>query len=149
MTPLPHHYTVTVAGGPADAVTTTGPRLQPFELDAPAEFGGPGDQWSPETLLPSALAGCFVLTFRGVARASKLEWMFIQCEVTATLERVDQATQFTHFVLHAQLQVDERADRLLALRVLDKAHRGCLIGNSLKASIELRTELVTKVASAA
>jgi len=149
VTPLPHYYSVSVSGGPADAFTSTGPRLQPFELDAPAEFGGPGNQWSPETLLTSAVAGCFMLTFRAIARASKLEWMFLQCEVTATLERVEQATQFTHFLMHVRLQVDPRVDRMLAQRVLEKAHRGCLVANSLKASVDLRTELITNVATAA
>jgi hypothetical protein len=57
---------------------------------APAEFGGPGDQWSPESLLAGAIASCFALTFRFVARAQKvcrhvLERAEHECLITNSL----------------------------------------------------------------
>ena len=41
---------------------------------APVEFDGPGDRWSPETLLIAAIADCFILTFRAIACATRMDW---------------------------------------------------------------------------
>jgi organic hydroperoxide reductase OsmC/OhrA len=50
------------------AVVSQGPPA--IETAPPPEFDGPGDMWSPETLLVAAIASCFILTFRGVSRAA-------------------------------------------------------------------------------
>ncbi len=69
----------------------------------PAEFDGPGDRWSPETLLCAAVADCLILSFRGVARAKKLPWTSLQCEVQGTLNRIEGKTHFTHILVRAAL----------------------------------------------
>ena len=45
-------------------VALSGDGLPAIATAPPAEFGGPGDRWSPETLLAAAVADCFVLGFR-------------------------------------------------------------------------------------
>jgi organic hydroperoxide reductase OsmC/OhrA len=103
----------------------------------PVEFGGPGDQWSPETLLVAAVADCFVLTFRAIARASKLPWKEVQCRAEGILDRVERSTRFTRLVLHAELLVVPGTDVEKAHRLLEKAEQTCLITNSLLAEREL------------
>ena len=98
-------------------------------------------RFMPETLLVGALGDCFAITFRGVARASKLPWTSLRCAVTGTLERVDRATQFTAFELHAHLDVPPGTNVEHAQRVLEKAERNCLITNSLKGAVCLVTEI--------
>lgn len=100
-------------------------------VDAPAEFDGPGDQWSPETLLTGAVANCFVLTFRAIAAASKLEWNAVRCDVESTLERVDNVTRFSRFDLKVRLTVPPGTDKERAQRIVEKAERGCMVTNSL------------------
>lgn len=132
MQALPHKYKTTssaTAGG--GAATLTSPGLPDLSVDAPAEFDGPGDQWSPETLLTGAVANCFVLTFRAVAAASKLEWNAVQCDVESTLERVDNVTRFSRFDLKVRLTVPSGTDEARARRVVEKAERGCMVTNSL------------------
>ena len=108
---------------------------------SPAEFDGPGDRWSPETLLVGAVADCFILTFRPVARASKLSWISLRCDVTGTLDRIERAMQFTHVTVTAHLAVPPGVDPHQARLALEKAERNCLISNSLKAAIELKAEV--------
>ncbi len=72
MREFPHHYAAVATGGPDGDVQLDSGRLAALRSAAPAEFDGPGDRWSPETLVTAALADCFVLTFRGIARFSKL-----------------------------------------------------------------------------
>jgi organic hydroperoxide reductase OsmC/OhrA len=137
MQPFPHRYHVRAAGGVAGDLELTAERLPVLRSASPAEFGGPGDRWSPETLLVGAIADCFILTFRAIAAASRLTWNNIDVGVTGTLDRVDRVTRFTHFDVAVDLSVAPGADTERARQLLEKAERGCLISNSLKATIAL------------
>ena len=140
-TPLPHRYFVTASAATTGHVNLTSTGLSPFDSMPPPEFGGPGNQWSPETLLVAAVADCFALTFRGVARASNLPWLTLKCEVEGLLDRVDRTTQFTGFFADVSLDLPS-SDRLDdAVRALHKAEQACLISNSLKAPIRLHITL--------
>lgn len=137
MQKFPHRYVVVAAGDTVDDIEVASGSLAPLRAAAPTEFDGPGDRWSPETLLVGAVAGCYVLTFRAVARASRVSWTWLRCEVTGTLERVDNGAQFTAFDLRARLSIPPTMDAGQARRALEKAERQCLISTSLKAPIHL------------
>ena len=131
-------YLVTAVGSEDGTVELCSDRVECLRSASPVEFDGPGDWWSPETLLVGALGDCLVLTFRAVARASKLPWTALQCRVTGTLDRIDGVTQFTAFAADARLGVPAGIDPDRARRVLEKAERHCLISSSLKAPVHLR-----------
>jgi organic hydroperoxide reductase OsmC/OhrA len=137
MKPLPHHYRVKGSGRADGDVALTADRLPGMPSAPPPEFGGPDDRWSPETLLVAAVADCLILTFRAIARASKLSWTSLDCDVTGTLDRANGATQFTHFDVRARLVVPRTEDPQRARAVLDRAERSCLISSSLKGSSHL------------
>ncbi len=137
MDSFPQRYRVTASGDPLDDVQLAAERLTAMRSASPAEFDGPGDLWSPETLLVGALADCFVLTFRAIAAASKLPWSGLQCEVTGTLDRIERVTQFTQFDIVAHLTITSADDAARARQMLDKAERNCLISSSLKGPVTL------------
>jgi peroxiredoxin-like protein len=141
MQDFPHHYTVAAAAGVDGDVMLNSPRLPALASASPAEFGGPGDKWSPETMLVGAVADCFILTFRAIARASKLPWEGLTCEVMGTLDRVERVTSFTAFTVNASLQVPAGTDAERAKQLLEKAERSCLITNSLKAEVHLNASV--------
>jgi organic hydroperoxide reductase OsmC/OhrA len=147
MQKYPHHYRVTASGAAEGEVTLESPNLPPLATAAPAEFGGPGDRWSPETLLAGAVADCFVLTFRAVARASKLPWSSLRCDVDGTLDRVERTTRFTEFSLHVRLEVPAGVDEREALGALERAEQSCLITRSLAGSSHLDASVVTTPAA--
>jgi organic hydroperoxide reductase OsmC/OhrA len=137
MQAFPHHYTVAAAGTPYGDIEVTAGALPPLRSAPPAEFDGPGDRWSPETLVAAAVADCFVLTFRAVARASKVPWTSLRCEATGTLDREERVTQFVAFELHADLIVPAATDMDAARRALERAEHNCLVSNSLKSMVRL------------
>ena len=141
MHPYPHQYTVRAAGGPAGNVAVTADRLPDLSTAPPAEFDGPGDQWSPETLLCAAVANCFILTFRAVARAARLEWSDLGCRVEGVLDRKDGVAQFTGYTTYATLRLSAGADLEKARPLLEKAERACLIANSLRGERHLVAEI--------
>jgi organic hydroperoxide reductase OsmC/OhrA len=118
-----------------------GERLSPLPSAPPTEFDGPGDRWSPETLLVAAVADCFVLTFRAIARLSKLPWLSLTCDVVGTVDRVERVTQFTGFIVRARLQVPVGTNEDQVRRLLTKAEETCLVTNSLKAKSHLEAEV--------
>jgi organic hydroperoxide reductase OsmC/OhrA len=107
----------------------------------PEEFGGSGDEWSPETLLTAAVADCFVLTFRAIASASKLAWGRLECRAEGILDRLEGKAQFTELRLHASLTVPEGTNVERAERLLEKAEQTCLVTSSLKAPAALTVEI--------
>lgn len=143
MKSFPHEYVITAVGSPDGALELRADRLPVLHSAPPPEFGGPGDRWSPETLLVAAVADCFVLTFRGVARALELPWISLHCEARGSLDRVERVPQFTRFRLRVHLSVVEGTSQELARRALEKAEHGCLITNSLKGTTELETAVET------
>jgi len=144
MQDLPHHYRVAANAGPEGDVNLASNDLDPIPSAPPAEFGGPGNRWSPETLLVAAVADCFILSFRAIARASKLSWVSLKCDVEGKLERMDGTTKFTVFTIDATLDVpnDTREER--ATRILEKAEASCLITNSMSGATHLNAVVVVK-----
>ena len=144
MHPFPHHYPVSATVTADSHVELEAPSVPSIESAGPVEFGGPGDKWSPESLLTAAVADCFALSFRAIARAARLEWESLRCDVDGTLDKVDGVTRFTAFDVRARLVVSPGTDQAKADKLLHKAERACLITNSLNSDNSLTTEVVTE-----
>ncbi len=141
MTEYPHDYHASASAQAEGLISLECENCPELHSAAPATFGGPGNQWSPEDLLVGAVADCFVLSFRAIARMSKLEWISLTCKASGTLDRVDRSPQFTAFELTTDLVVPEGTDTDRAQRLLEKAEQACFITNSLKAESHLTTNI--------
>lgn len=141
MQTFPHHYTVTAIGSHGEDVDLRGERLPTLHTATPAEFDGPGDRWSPETLLVASIGDCLALTFRGIARKSALTWTSFECDVTGTLDRVDGTTRFTSYEIRVRVRVPDGMDPDRARQVVEKAERNCLIANSLTGACHLTVDI--------
>lgn len=142
MHPYPHLYTVEASANPTGDVPVTSAGLPALMTAPPAEFDGPGDRWSPETLLIAAVADCFLLSFRGVARANKFAWNSLSCEVRGTLERPDGKTRFTKVHVRAELRAPAGTDEAKAVQLMERAEHVCLISNSLVAERTVEATVV-------
>lgn len=141
MKDFPHNYAITSVmsnDGQVSLETINAPKMV---ITAPPEFGGPAGNWSPETLLVASVASCFLLTYRALANASKLDWQSFSCDVSGRLDSVDKVMQFTEFTITANLIVDNSNDIEKAERLLKKSEDSCLIRNSLIPKIILETRV--------
>ena len=143
MHPYPHVYRVSAAGTEAGTVKVSSPQLPDLATAPPPEFAGPGGFWSPENLLCAAIADCFVLTFRGVSRAARFEWLNLECRVEGTLERAEGESRFTRYMTFATLTVSEGSDVAKARGLLARAEHSCLVSNSLRGTRALESQVVT------
>jgi organic hydroperoxide reductase OsmC/OhrA len=137
MQAYPHHYRVSAEAAHSGVIDVSSPGLENLPTQAPAEFGGPGDLWSPETFLVAAVANCLILTFRAVARGARFEWNAMSVEVDGKLDRVDNVTQFTDFFIKVELNVPAGSDVSKAEHMLHRSEAVCLITNSLTAQCHL------------
>jgi organic hydroperoxide reductase OsmC/OhrA len=144
MHPYPHHYVVSASAAPEGDVPVSSAGLPTLATAPPAEFDGPGDRWSPETLLIAAVADCFLLSFRGVARANKFAWNSLSCEVHGTLERPEGKTRFTKILVKAQLHAPAGTDEAKAVQLMQRAEHVCLISNSLVAERHIEATVVNE-----
>jgi len=142
MQDYPHRYKAAAQAGTEGIIETGSPGLQTIHAMPPPEFDGPGDTWSPETMLVGAVANCFILTFRAVARASGFEWNDLTCEVVGVLDRIDRVTQFTDFYMDVSLRVPHGADAHKAHRLAEKSKDVCLVTNSLTGVKHLNVAVV-------
>jgi peroxiredoxin-like protein len=141
MQPYPHTYRTSLVADLQNPLTSSVEGLPPLQINAPVEFDGPGDCWSPESLLIASVAGCFALTFRAVAQASGLTWETLECEVQGVLDKNGGKPGFVSFSVQATLTLPEDGKEKQALRLLEKAEENCLISNSLNAAVELEAEV--------
>ena len=142
MQELPHLYKVTASAQSEGDIALTGEVLPTIITAPPAEYGGPGDLWSPETLFVSSISGCFILTFRAIARASKLSWISLECDAYGTLEQVDRTTKFTAIDIKAIVRIPAGTDADKARRLMEKSESNCLITQSMTATVHLDAEVI-------
>jgi peroxiredoxin-like protein len=142
MHPFPHHYFVNAAVRPDGDVPLSADGMRVIESAPPKEFDGPGNQWSPEGLFTAAVADCFVLNFRALAKFSKFAFTHLDARTQGTLDRVEGKMRFTRFDTHAKLVVPAEADVERAKKLLEKAEATCLVSNSLTSERHLTVEVV-------
>lgn len=111
---------------------------------APPEFGGEPGVWAPEHLLLAGVATCFVATFRGVSKASRLEFHGLEIQVEGTIEKQEGGLRFTKIILRPVATIHREEDRELAGRLLEKTERGCLIARSIQATFVLEPKILVE-----
>jgi organic hydroperoxide reductase OsmC/OhrA len=141
MSALPHQYAATAIASADSTVTTQIENISDLEVAPPANFGGPGNIHSPEDLQAAAVASCFILSFKAIATASRLEWEAIDVTASGTLAQVERSVQFSEFTTSVKLTLAAGSSRDKATRLLEKAEQTCFITNSLNADNHLTIEL--------
>ena len=141
MQEYPHLYVATAEGSTDGVIDTGSPGLESIPAMPPAEFDGPGDKWSPETLLVASVANCFILTFRAVARASHFDWNSLNVKVVGVLNRVERVTRFTEFQISVTLRLPSESDWHKGHRIAEKSEAVCLVTNSLNGDKTLEIDI--------
>jgi peroxiredoxin-like protein len=112
------------------------------QVATPPEFpkGVPGI-WSPEHLLVAAANVCLMTTFLSVAENSNLQFSSFKSRAVGKLEKIDGKFMISEIELFPELVVGLEKDIERGTRIIEKAEANCLISNSLKSKIILKTEV--------
>ena len=119
------------------------PGVMPSEIkfSAPVEFGGMAGTWTPEQLLLSAVASCFVATFDVIAKASGLEFSSLNVVAEGRVDKLDGKWKFSSITVNPNLAIESEEDRDRALKVLSKTERSCIVANSLATKVALAPQI--------
>lgn len=108
------------------------------ECATPPEFpNGIAGVWSPETFFLAAIAGCYVNTFQAFCDKFKFQPVSLECEASGTVAVVDGKYAFTGVMLNPIVTLSAHEDEATALKIIEKAHRYCLISNSVKCPVSV------------
>ena len=114
-----------------------------IEVATPPEFDkGIAGIWSPEHLYTAAALSCFMTTFSAIAEYSKLEYEEFDCQAEGVLEKVDRKLLMTEINLFATLKIKDIEQKEKAEKILQKSEAACLITNSMKSQVNLKTEII-------
>lgn len=137
-----HQYRVTAwwtSGCTGLAKSDTAPNA--IHFTAPAQFGGVEGRWTPEELLLAAVAGCFNTTLRSIASSAKFDYTDLEVEASATLRKMDSGYNFSEIVIRPTLRIPNEVEREIALDLLKKAHRLCLVSRAFAIPIRFEPQL--------
>jgi organic hydroperoxide reductase OsmC/OhrA len=105
---------------------------------AAPDFGGNPAEVDPEKLLVSAVASCHMLTFLAVAAKKRLQLISYTDDAVGVLEKNSEGKfAVTKILLHpkAVFAGDTQPDATELADLHARAHRGCFVGNSVKAEV--------------
>lgn len=142
MKPLPHHYAVRLAGRTGERATLSVCGLPLLRAAPPIDFGGPGDQWSPEHLLLAAVEACYLFTLRAIARGSSVELGDVDVRAEGMVDAENGGVRFVEITLRPVVRLVAAGDRDRVRRVLEKTERACLITASLAVPVRVEPELL-------
>jgi peroxiredoxin-like protein len=113
-----------------------------INIATPPEFPmGIEGIWSPEHLLTAAVNSCYMTTFLSIAENSKLEFLSFNCSAKGKLEQIEGKYLMTEVILEPVLVIAKEADKEKAERILQKSESACLISNSIKSNVLLKTTI--------
>jgi peroxiredoxin-like protein len=122
-------------GGRAGELRASGKSA--FRVSSPPEFQGEAGTWSPEDLLVAAVNACTMTTFLALAKRSSLPVVAYESNATGLLESTDEGYRFTKVTVSPTITVESVNDVEWAEDLIEEAHRKCLVGNSLRARVDV------------
>ena len=139
---LEHEYLVEArCTAPKSGVVSAHAILPSISFSAPPEFQGEPGRWTPEHFLVAAVASCFVSTFSNMAQMSRLEYLAFELSAKGVISRAEGPWRFTEIQLSPRVTLQKEQQRDLALRLLEKADKNCLIARSLNCKTVLEPTL--------
>ncbi len=118
----------------------------PVDCATPPEFPhGVAGVWSPETFLLAAVAGCYINTYQALCDRFKMQPVSIECEASGTVALVDGKYKFTGIMLNPMVTITNYEDEAKALTIIEKAHKYCLISNSINCPVSVSENIMVLV----
>src|SRR5262245_6055686 len=135
------------AGG--EGITAGNHRLEfegrpAVEVSAAPEYRGDPTRLNPEELFVAALASCQLLTYLALARGAGVTVRLYEERATGTLAIADRKMRMTEVLLRPRITVAPGSDQGTARGLVDKAHDGCFIANSVACAVRIEPSIVVE-----
>jgi len=143
-----HHFeahAIWHAGG--EGLTTGNHRIEfegrpAIEAAAAPQYKGDPSRVNPEELFVASLASCQMLTYLALAARSGVGVITYEDRARGTLTIADKKMRVTEVVLRPRITLAPGTDEAKARALVEAAHDGCFIANSVACTVRTEAELV-------
>ena len=113
-----------------------------LEVAAAPQYKGDPTKHNPEELFLASLVSCQMLTYLVLATRAGVGVSAYEDRAEATLTMADRRMRITEVVLHPRITIAAQADENKARALVDAAHEGCFIANSVACTVRAEPEIV-------
>jgi peroxiredoxin-like protein len=131
------HYQTDVSWKSGRRAVISAPGRRDLEVSSPPEFRGEAGFWTPEDMFVASVNLCTLLTFAAFAERRDLEFVGYESAAEGVLEYVEGKYRFTEIDLHPHIVLKSPADLERARQILEEAHSGCLVSNSINTTVKI------------
>ncbi|MGA2082064.1 MAG: OsmC family protein [Holophaga sp.] len=111
-------------------------------VSALPKFNGAAERWNPEDLLAGTLAHCHMLTFLALAAKAQVAVLAYEDRPEAVVVTEDRVSRVGEILLQPTIKVAPGTDRAKVVELFQKAHKYCVIANSLTAKVAMEPGVV-------
>jgi organic hydroperoxide reductase OsmC/OhrA len=112
-----------------------------IRVACPKEFGGPDGEWTPEHLFVASVQVCIMTTFLWLIESEGVRIGSYECRSKGEATTRDGEFRFTRIVVRPHVRCENPGDVGKAMKLLERAHRECLISKSLSLDVILSPEV--------
>ncbi|MFW9794486.1 MAG: OsmC family protein [Candidatus Thorarchaeota archaeon] len=127
-------------------------KIVTIEIDGKPEFhvATPSDFWpespkellSPEDLFVASAVSCYAVSLAGVAKRFHAEFKDFHLAASGTLAKGEYGWAFNQITINAKIIVSTEKDKKRMEKAAERAHRYCLVANSMKCPTHLNYEVI-------
>src|SRR5262245_53335371 len=112
-----------------------------LEVSGAPQYRGDGTKLNPEELLVASLASCQLLTYLALAPRVGITVLAYEDTPVGTLAIADKKMRVTEILLRPRITI-AAGDAETARALVERAHEGCFIGNSISCAVRIEPEIV-------
>ena len=106
-------------------------------LSSDPAFNGDGQLANPEQLLLAAASSCQLLSFLALAARSRIDVLAYEDSAEAVMPDDERPMRIARITLRPRIVVAEGVNHERVGRLVERAHEGCFIANTLNAEIDV------------
>ena len=117
-----------------------------FHVATPPDFWpeSPKELISPEDLFVASAVACYGVSLSGVAKRYHAEFKDFHVSATGTLDKGEFGWEFDKITMDAKIIVTTEKDKKRMEKAAERAHKYCLVANSMKCQIHLNYEVIVE-----
>jgi organic hydroperoxide reductase OsmC/OhrA len=130
------------AGPPAGNHVVDFAGRPPLEVSAAPQYRGDASKLNPEELFVASLASCQLLTYLALAPRAGVTVLAYEDTPVGTLAMVEKKMRVAEVLLRPRITIAAGNDPEAARTLVERAHDGCFVGNSVACAVRIEPEIV-------
>jgi organic hydroperoxide reductase OsmC/OhrA len=113
-----------------------------IEASTSPAFGGDPHLLNPEQMLVAATLSCHLLAFLTICANSRIDALAYGGEAVGEMPAGLRPLRVTRIVVRPRITVAAGTDLARVRRIVDMAHRACIVSNSLTSEVVVEPEII-------